>query len=282
MQLTNVSGLPEPIVRAIANDGYSRGTARISVTQLIAPPRQVALMRTHWDDLDEDAGDRIFSLLGQAVHEILRRADMEALTERRLSVTVEGWEVSGAFDRLVFTPQGKMQDYKVTSVWAVRDGAKREWCEQLNTYAHLAREHGYAVDALEVVAILRDWSKLRAQREADYPAQQVVVIPIELWPPERAAAFLADRVRAHQAAETALPACTDEETWRRPDVWAVMKDGRKSAVRLCETEADARALAGDTKGMSVVLRKGEAIRCQSYCAVARFCDQFLSEETTES
>src|SRR3954463_10849323 len=38
MKLTNRLGLPEPIVAAVANDGYSRGDADISVTSLLKPP----------------------------------------------------------------------------------------------------------------------------------------------------------------------------------------------------------------------------------------------------
>jgi len=283
MLVTNLLSLPEPIVRAVQNDGYSKGTARLSVTELIGPPRLVALSRKHWHELEEDAADRIFSLIGQAVHEILRRADLEALTEQRLSVEVLGWEVSGQFDRLAFTPAGLLQDYKVSSVWAVRDGAKEEWVQQVNLYAHLLRSHGFTVDQAQIVVLLRDWRLTEAKKGGDYPPQQVVVLDVPLWPEIEAELFLQTRVRLHQSAEETLPLCTPEERWSRPSTWAVTKPGRQKAMRVLDTEVDAIAYANGMPGAVVEHRPGEAIRCAYYCPVASFCRavgdaQFANEE----
>src|SRR3990167_5596923 len=49
MKLTNKQGLPQPLVEAVRNDSYGRGDADISVTQLLAPPRKVALIHEHAD-----------------------------------------------------------------------------------------------------------------------------------------------------------------------------------------------------------------------------------------
>lgn len=92
--------LPQPIVDAVANDDYSRGNSDISVTQLISPPRMTALVREHWDTLEEDVSDRIFSLFGKAVHTILERAERVAIAEQRLYMKVGDWTVSGAMDRI--------------------------------------------------------------------------------------------------------------------------------------------------------------------------------------
>jgi hypothetical protein len=50
-----------------------------------------------------------------------------------------------------------IQDYKVCSIYSVRDGGKVEWEQQQNLLACLARRSGMVVDRLEIVAILRDW-----------------------------------------------------------------------------------------------------------------------------
>lgn len=103
MRVTNKLGLPEAIVEAVANDDYTRGECDLSVTQLIAPPRQVELIRQHEDELEEDAADRIFLLMGKIAHGILEKAAPRgaAITEERLFIDVDGWRISGAFDSLV-------------------------------------------------------------------------------------------------------------------------------------------------------------------------------------
>ena len=105
MKITNRANLPDALVRAVANDPYVGG-GDVSVTTLIGPPQIHYLRHKYENDLEEDAIDRIWSLLGQAVHTILERAEQLGLTEKRLYMPVGKWNLSGQFDRLVFTPEG--------------------------------------------------------------------------------------------------------------------------------------------------------------------------------
>lgn len=287
MKLTNHLGLPEPLVRAIARDSYVRGTADLTVTELIAPPRQVALLREHRDTLEEDAADCIFRLFGKAIHEILKQsaidhygADEEVpqnvIVEERLSMPIAGWTVSGQLDHFVLAPTGRLDDWKITSVWSVLDGIKEEHEAQLNCYAHLLRSRGYDVNGLQVVAILRDWSKLRAQREPDYPQTQVLRLPGRLWTPEETQAFMETSVGLHRAARTVLPSCTAEERWERPTRYAVMKAGAKRALKLFDTAEDAALFAQAQKAnVTVETRPGEAVRCAHYCGASAVCTQWI-------
>jgi len=286
-RVTNRAGLPDAIVRAVSNDGYTRGESDITVTQLIDPPRKVTLATQHADEITEDAADLIWRLMGQIIHMILERADHAALAER-LYVNVDGplgpWRVGGKTDSVVVDEQADawaISDYKLTSVWAVIYG-RAEWEEQLNLYAHLFRANGFKVSSLEIVAMLRDWSKTEAARNPDYPTEQVVRIPIPLWPDAQAQEYLTERVRVHQLARETLPECSPAERWAKPDRWALMKDGRKSAVKLFDDQTVARdvlELAG--KGHSVVKRPGASTRCAFYCNAAPFCDQAKALNQTE-
>lgn len=271
MRVTNKSGLPESIVRAITNDPYEGG-GDISVTTLIAPPQMRLLKNHHHDELEEDAADRIWSLIGQAVHSILERIDDGSIKEKRLYMDVSGWSVSGQFDRYL---NGSLIDYKITSVWSVKQGIKREWEEQLNLLAALCRANGYVVNNLGVTAILRDWRKNEAFQYADYPQSQVMAIPVPVWPDWKATQFMAERVELHQRVTNGehVP-CSNEERWYRGEKWAVMKKGRKSALRLLDTEAEAKAWMekNDPKG-EIVHRPGNYIRCEQYCSVSKFCKQ---------
>lgn len=287
--LTNRLGLPQGIVNAVKNDPYNSGDSDISVTRLITPPYQRKLMETV--DQTEDVSDRIWSLIGQSTHAILERAypapaeHMETwpmptllahygyVTERRLFGNCNGWRVSGAFDVL---EDGTMFDYKITSVWSVIGETKIEWEQQLNLLRLLAIQNGIQVDRLRIIAILRDWSKMKAKLEPEYPQSQVCPVDIPVWSQERAEAYMLDRVKAHQ--DAAPPPCTDVERWAKPTVYAVMKEGNKRAFKLHESANSAAAHVAELgPKYSVVTRPGEYTRCANYCAVAHNCPQFQGE-----
>ena len=276
MEITNHAGLPQAIVEAVTNDPYPHGrVGDITATSLIDAPRIRVLKRRHAHELVEDASERIWALLGQAVHTILERAEPSAVTERRLFAEVEGWQVSGQFDRAVLYPDsGLLQDYKVTSAWAVVNGIKPEWVRQLNVLRWLALRNGYDVERLQVVAILRDWSRGKAAQGDGYPQQQVAVIEVPVWPEAQTEAYVRERVRLHQAAELAPepPPCSAEERWQRSTTYAVMRRGRKSAIRVLE-DPEAAAQRAEREGGYVEERPGRAVRCEQYCPVRDFCQQ---------
>jgi len=178
-----------------------------------------------------------------------------------------------AFDRLV-VQDGVLQDFKVSTSYAARDGGRQEWEWQLNVLATILREHGYQVSSIEVIVIVRDWNRNVAERDRNYPQSQAVRIPMSLWSEERREEFIDERIRLHQAAWKELPDCTPGERWSRPAEWALMKEGRKSAVRLYDSEQEATAaLEKAGPKHSVDCRPGRDLRCESFCPVVRFCDQ---------
>ena len=268
MNLTNFAGLPEALVNAVRNDGYSRGQSDISVTQLIDSPFIRHLRQQYADELTEDVSDRIWSLMGQSIHTILERANLTGLVEQRLFVEINGHKLSGQFDHL---ENGVLTDWKLTSVWAVVYG-KTEWGKQLNVLAYLCRLKGLTVNSLQIVAILRDWSKSKAGKEDNYPDTQVVTIPITMWTPERQEEYVLERINAHFHDGT-IP-CTDDERWAKPGKFAVMKKGRKTALRLLDSSAEAAKWTEentDGKDIQTIERPATYSRCEQYCNVNQFC-----------
>jgi hypothetical protein len=280
MKITNKQNLPDALVSAIISDDYHRGDCEASTTQLISPPRKVELERLHSDQIEEDASDRIWLLMGKVAHGIIERAGSAGLQEQRLFAEIEGWRISGSFDHLALD-SGTLSDFKVTSAYSVKNAAdKVEWAQQLNIYAYLAQEHGLPIEKLQIVAIMRDWSKREAARDefGTYPKQQVAVITIPLWPRDRTLAFLRERVRMHQAARVELPLCSKEDRWQRDDQWALMKKGLKRAVKLYLDRDEAEAAAAkDPDKLYVEARPGQSVRCQEYCSVSKFCSQYQNE-----
>lgn len=273
-RITNLSGLPQPLVDAVTNDPYTGGVgADISVTRLIQPPRKVALEKLHREEMVEDAADRIWALCGQIGHLILERSANKGIVEKRFFTHVGGWTISGQCDIMGFS---NLLDYKFTSAYTAKGGIKDEWVQQVNLLAMLARENGYDITSAEIVCIFRDWSVLEAKRDASYPQKQVLVMPVPMWTQEAASNYAFTRVRLHQQAQAGmLPECTAEERWSKPPKWAVMKPGRKRAVKLHDNPDDAEQMAFALgKGHTVVLRPVQQTRCMSYCSAAPWCEQW--------
>lgn len=279
MTLTNRLDLPRSIVAAVTNDPYTKGASDISVTSLISPPYLVKLRKSV--EVIEDVSDRIWSLLGQSVHNVLERAypegSTDSIVEERIFTAVNGWIISGQNDVL---EAGVLSDFKVTSVWGAK--GKIEWEQQLNLLTVLcARQYEqtgderYIVTKAQIIAIYRDWIKSKS-KSADYPDCQVGVIPIKLWGRDEQERYLLERVLAHQ--DENPPPCSDFERWKMEDVYAVMKDGRKSAVKLHDNLEDAESqMVTLGKGHSVVLRAGGYRRCADYCNVSHACPVYQSE-----
>ena len=284
MNITNRLGLPSSLVKAVSNDRYHRGDAHISVTGLIGPARKRHLEQLHAEEITEDVAERIWALMGQIAHGILERADDQAWCEERLFIERFGWRISGQFDRYLLESDGRLQDYKLTSTYAIKDGVKPEWTAQENVYALMLREHGYHVTSLDVVAILRDWQKAKAKHTPDYPQVPALVIPVQVWPKHQIEKYIQARLNAHSKAHRDLPECTADERWERPAVYALHKIGNKRATKLFDTEPEAQeALTAIGAGYEIQLRPAEQKRCEDYCNALPFCTQGqkLVKETEE-
>ena len=279
-RITNILGLPQPLVAAVANDPYDKGIADISVTSLIGPARIRQLRMRHADEITEDVSERLFALMGSVAHDILERADTEAWTEERLFITRHGWVISGKFDRCVLHAE-TLQDYKVTATYSINDGPKDEWVAQANIYRLMLHEHGHKVNRLQTVAILRDWQKSKAKKQDSYPQVPAVVLDMPVWSLEQTEAFITERLIAHGKAQTELPDCTPEERWESPPLYRLMKAGNVRPTSTHESEADASAAldAAIQKAKPGIEYYVETVpatpkRCADYCPVAPWCDQW--------
>jgi len=288
MQLTNHTKLPQPLINAIANDDYDPGNADISVTSLISPPQKVALEKKHSDMLTQDVADGIYALIGKSIHKILEDADESAIKEERLYTYSKGWCISGQFDRLVLNENNVLQDYKVSSVWEYIYGLKPEREQQLNCYAELIRanyDESKWPTLAEIIFIFRDWSKSKAKFTEGYPKHQVAIMSVPLWTQPKTQDFIDHRVSLHQAAQSGKKIlCSDEDRWKDPTKWAVMKPGRKNAVKLHENYENAVAHIDKDDSLELFIEKRPSIakRCEDYCHAAPFCTQFQNEKKDEA
>jgi hypothetical protein len=274
--ITNRHGLPEALVNAVKNDPYDNGGAWRSVTQLIAPPRYVLLRKQHDAEVVEDASEMLYRLYGQIVHQILERANTKDLVEKRLFCEHRGKKISGGFDVLQLS-EGRLSDWKFSTAYKATHESE-DWVAQTNLLALLFRREGVEIKETEIILLMRDHSRPKARREPEYPQLPVKRMPTTLWSREEQERYLDARVKLHLEAEDKLPQCSAKERWQKPDIYAVMKKGRKTAVKLHSDIHAARSqanAAGDQFHLEV--RHGEPTRCLDYCSVSRFCDQFKKE-----
>ena len=297
MKLTNNFGMPETILNVIARPQYSKGKANMSVTELLNSPRIVQLKRKHWEDLTEDAADMVWSIFGTAIHNILEHGKGDThIVEERIHVELDGMRISGAIDLQEISEDGiTVSDYKTTSAWAVMS-EKQDWHNQLNSYAYLVEKaKKIPVVKLQIVAIVRDWSRRDAATREGYPKAPIVVIDIPLWPFAEREAYVRSRISLHGDAlfevetDGEMPNCTSEEMWEKQTTYAIKKDGNVRAKSVHDTsEAADTALAAATekakKGEKFLIevREGGRTRCESFCQVAPYCQQHQAYLSTKA
>lgn len=274
MRLTNKLGLPDTFVNVIKRPQYTKGDSQISVTEMMNSPQIVQLKRKHWDELEEDAADMVWSLFGSAVHNILEHGkDQHHIVEQRIFTEFGGWRLSGQIDlQEVYDDGVVVSDYKVTGAWAVMN-QKADWHNQLNVYAWLIeRETKRKVKGLQIIAIVRDWSRRDTVKEG-YPPAPVTTIPIPLWSYEEREKYVKTRLSLHgDALFGDAPACTSDDMWEKPTTYAVVKEGAKRAKSVHETLEAAQAAL--SPGYTVEVREGGRTRCESFCQVSNFCNQY--------
>ena len=77
---------------------------------------------------------------------------------------------------------------------------------------------------------------------------------------------------AYELEDDFIEPCSDDERWADGEKWAVMKNGRKTAIKLFDNEADADAMAGEM-GNAYYVEHRPAIsrKCLDYCNCKEFC-----------
>lgn len=281
--LTNKMNLPQPFVDA-ATSHHEYKPNRYSVTEVLGGTCEAVLKRRHAGESTEDVSDRLWAVLGSAVHKVLEMSQSapEQHQEQWLCVKVGDYELSGIFD-LYDESTGTVTDWKVTSVYTVLFGDFDKWRKQTLAYCWMLRQKGHDAHKGQIVAMLRDHQQRKAKTEKDYPPHPVFTIEWDFTEEDfeqiedDIVYWFARVINQEKTPDDKLLPCSPDQRWHRPDKWAVMEKGRKKALRVLDSEDAAREWAIG-KGIDptdthyyLEYREGEDTRCQSYCSVAQFC-----------
>jgi hypothetical protein len=270
-------GLPEGLVRASTSERHN-ALGTISATTLLHGVKQIHLTDRHWEELEDDVSDRIWAIWGSAVHALLEHEGETEFTELSMSHGFHGIKVTGKIDNYDMKA-GVISDYKTASIWKVKFGDFDDWYKQGMIYAWLLDKNNFKVQKCRFIAILKDHSKSKARFDFDYPQEPVYVYEFDvtqerLWEIE---AFIEERVKAYletaSMGDDEIPECSPDERWEEAPKYAVMKQGRKSAVKLFDAREPAEAMVDELGHDKHYLeeRHGESKKCQGYCICCEFC-----------
>lgn len=283
MKVTNKLHLPEAFVKAVSVERHNKAGC-YSATTLNKGTKEIILQERHWDEFTVDASEQVWATFGTAVHAIMEKYEDGNFHEEKFNIAVSKSYVTGVVDSYDME-RGIINDWKTASVYKIMKADFSDWHKQGMTYAWLLKQNGLDVRRCRFIALLKDHSMTKAETDSSYPQAPVFTYEFEVTPEELAQAGdrIINKVKEIEAAELMgdddIAPCTAEERWAESDKYAVMKNGRKTAVRVFDQLVDAEACAG-ALGNSHYVEKRPAVsrKCGKYCLCKDFCSFYKSEQ----
>lgn len=281
MKVTNKLNLPAAFVNAVSVERHNKAGC-YSATTLNKGTKEIILRERHWDEFTVDAADSVWAVWGTAVHALMESQPDNNFHEEKFKVPVCNSFVTGQVDSYDME-HATIFDWKTASVWKVQFADFGDWYKQGMTYAWLLKQSGLDVRHCVFVALLKDHSKSKAAKDANYPQSPVFKYEFDVTDEElqqteaRIIAKVAEIENAYKLGDDDIEPCSAEERWADNEKWAVMKNGRKTAIKLFDNSADADAMAGKM-GNSYYVEHRPAIsrKCGEYCACKEFCNFYKS------
>jgi hypothetical protein len=304
VKYTNKLNLPEPIFRALITDDYDPGLGDYTPSSLNAPVYQKKLLSLYDDQIVIDCVENFHLLMGKAAHTVLETGTGGGWKEVRIYAQIGKWLVSMQLDHLWVEKGIILQDYKNTTVYKFTKDFNGnlpevpEWEAQLNIGAYIFRHSPMVnkggklqsidtiqINGLQIIGLLKDWSKSKARRDSRFPQTPIYPRDMPFWTDKRVEDYITERASAHDDAKNKpieqIPPCSDEEVWARPTVYAVMVRGNKRSKKNCGSQAEAEQACRKYPGSYVEVRPGERPRCQDYCNVSKFCPDNLKRQESK-
>lgn len=277
MIVSNRLNLPAAFVNAVSTTRHNEAGC-FSATTLNKGAKEIILTDRHFDEITVDAADSVWAVWGTAVHALLESQPDNNFHEESFKVPVSNSFVTGQVDSYDME-NGVINDWKTASVWKVQFNDFKDWRAQGLTYAWLLQQSGLEVKKCRFVALLKDHSKTKAKTDSSYPQSPVFIYEFDVTAAdmEETAARILAKVQeiesAYKLDDDAIEPCSAEERWADGEKWAVMKNGRKTAIKLFDNSADADAMAGEM-GNAYYVEHRPAIsrKCGDYCNCKDFCN----------
>lgn len=279
MKVTNNLNLPEALVKAVTRERHNE-KGHYSATTLLKGACEVVLTDRHFNEIEVDASDSIWAVFGSSVHSIFEKQSDSTFKEELFEVKIGDSVVTGKVDSYDLENE-ILVDWKTASVWKVQFNDFDDWRKQGLIYSWLLKQNGLNVKKCRFIALLKDHSKSKARFDANYPQSPCYVYEFDVTEKdlEEIEVFITTKLdmihKAEEQADEDLEPCSKEERWATDDKFAVMKEGRKTALKLFDKREDAEKMLSTLDDKHFVQeRKGESRKCSDYCICSSFCPFF--------
>ena len=282
MKVTNKLGLPQAIVDAVSVERHNQ-KGSYSATTLLKSETETLLTNRHFDEIEVDASDSVWQIWGTAVHSIFEKQKDNSFKEEFFSVKVSNSTVTGRVDNYDLENE-ILADFKTCAVWKIIYNDFDDWYKQGMIYSWLMKQNGLNVKKCKFIALIKDHSKSKAMIDASYPQSPIYVYEFDVT--ENALSeievFIKDKIAKLEENENTpdneLKGCNKEERWATDPKFAVMKQGRKSAIKLFDSKEEAEKNMSALGGTYIEERKGEDKKCDNgYCNVCKWCPYFQNK-----
>ncbi len=203
--------------------------------------------------------------------------------EQRGFREINGYVIGGKYDAVC---DGRVEDNKSTTAYSWTAGTRDEdyqlqgslynWIDKARPMPHIHQSY------MRVNFIFTDWQKFMAKANPEYPQLRVLHKDIPLLSIPDTEMFVRAKIHSidkfKDAAESAMPACTDEELWRSKPQYKYYSDPEKAkdpsarSTKNFDSLVEANQyLAEKVKGI-VITKPGEVKRCP-YCPAYEICEQ---------
>lgn len=216
-------------------------------------------------------------LINPEIHEV-NESSICMYLEKRSEKQVGNWVISGQFD-IVF--DGQVQDVKSTGTFAFTTGSNDDkYTKQGSLYRWLNPDL-ITKDTLAINFVFKDWNKNLSMSDPRYPKLPVLQQQFPLISLAQTQIFVEDKVNAIEyymdKDEAELPACTNDDTWRRDPVYKYYsKPDAKRSSKNFDTQAEAYTHMGNMSAKNPTGRVEEVMSSPTgcmYCAGFKLCSQ---------
>lgn len=274
MEVTNIYNLPDVLVRKCGTEKHNKEHC-VSATTLKNGTRNFWLTERHWNEIKVDVSDMLWAMFGTAFHSLMEEETEDTFVEELVTKKIGNWTVTGRIDGYNMATC-EIYDWKTTSVWKIVNKDFDAWRFQGLVYAWLCKQNGLEVKRCRFIACLKDQSGSKAKLDPSYPQHQVSVYEFDVTELDLEEIEKQIKAKVKEIADNEntpdeeLPLCTPEERWAKPTTYAVMKKGRKSALRVFEDRELAEKYL-EVNGDYIEERIGIDGKCNGYCSCCEFC-----------
>jgi len=284
MKITNKTGLPQQIVNICnQDDGHAPKENIYHATELLKPTNMLMLERLNYNDLEMDTADALWLIFGKAVHSIMEAGTKANNQEAEKLITRQFDDnhlIVGRLD-LYDKAHKNIVDWKTATVTKVIKNDFNEYKLQGLIYNWILNNQA---KTLKFYMFLKDWSKaqfrLASLRGEYYPPYAIYTWQYTITKDDNE--FIENYIKnklkeIDEYLKTPPGACSKEERWESDTVYAVMKEGRKTALKLFNNKEEAEEMIKNTPGGYLEIREGVSRRCLDYCLVKNYCSFYKNK-----